>query len=239
LSWRVAILPYLGREDLYKLFRLDEPWDSPHNAALVEHMPDVFESPDVPAPKGQTRFRGFAGKSSIFDPSRDRRSAVRTAQTEPVGVRIAEIYDGTSNTVFLAVARDATAWTKPGELAFVAGQELPALDESDSEGYVLGFCDGAVRRLLKQRQRLLPYLLTYNGGEVIDHSSMFVQQPQAPTGSAPLLPTPPVAPTAPLTPTAPVAPTAPATASPSVEQRLQRLEEKVDRLLEILGASKR
>ena len=28
LSWRVAILPYLGKESLYKQFHLNEPWDS-------------------------------------------------------------------------------------------------------------------------------------------------------------------------------------------------------------------
>ena len=31
LSWRVRILPYLGELELYKRFRLDEPWDSKHN----------------------------------------------------------------------------------------------------------------------------------------------------------------------------------------------------------------
>ena len=66
LSWRVAILPYLEdydghmREDLYKAFRLDEPWDSPHNKALLSRMPAVFASPR----KGDTQpfttvYRGF------------------------------------------------------------------------------------------------------------------------------------------------------------------------------------
>src|SRR5205814_1696406 len=31
LSWRVALLPYLGEEALYNEFKLDEPWDSLHN----------------------------------------------------------------------------------------------------------------------------------------------------------------------------------------------------------------
>ena len=29
LSWRVAILPFIEQEALYKQFKLDEPWDSP------------------------------------------------------------------------------------------------------------------------------------------------------------------------------------------------------------------
>ena len=31
LSWRVALLPYLEQMPLYNKFKLDEPWDSPHN----------------------------------------------------------------------------------------------------------------------------------------------------------------------------------------------------------------
>ena len=35
LSWRVAILPLLDQQGLYEKFKLDEPWDSPHNRALL------------------------------------------------------------------------------------------------------------------------------------------------------------------------------------------------------------
>ena len=31
LSWRVAILPFIEQDNLYKQFKLDEPWDSPNN----------------------------------------------------------------------------------------------------------------------------------------------------------------------------------------------------------------
>ncbi|MEZ6087647.1 MAG: DUF1559 domain-containing protein [Pirellulaceae bacterium] len=45
LSWRVRILPALGYQELYNAFRLDEPWDSPHNMTLLPRIPDVFVSP--------------------------------------------------------------------------------------------------------------------------------------------------------------------------------------------------
>ena len=47
LSWRVAILPYLDQETgrLFKRFKLDESWDSPHNIKLLAEMPLVFKSP--------------------------------------------------------------------------------------------------------------------------------------------------------------------------------------------------
>ena len=42
LSWRVALLPYLDQAVLYKKFKLDEPWDSPHNHALLKYMPSFI-----------------------------------------------------------------------------------------------------------------------------------------------------------------------------------------------------
>jgi hypothetical protein len=54
LSWRVAVLPQLGEEDVYRQFKLDEPWDGPHNRALLSRMPKVYAAPGVrgAAPEG-------------------------------------------------------------------------------------------------------------------------------------------------------------------------------------------
>jgi hypothetical protein len=49
LSWRVALLPLLGEEELYQEFHQDEPWDSPHNKALQKRMPNVYRTPGGPA----------------------------------------------------------------------------------------------------------------------------------------------------------------------------------------------
>ena len=43
LSWRVMLLPYLGYENLFALFRLDQPWDSRHNKRLLPFMPSIFK----------------------------------------------------------------------------------------------------------------------------------------------------------------------------------------------------
>ena len=45
LSWRVALLPYLDQQSLYDRFHLDEPWDSPHNKALIKEMPARLQMP--------------------------------------------------------------------------------------------------------------------------------------------------------------------------------------------------
>src|SRR5437868_3063260 len=45
LSWRVALLPFLEQDQLYKRFKLDEPWDSEHNKKLLAAMPKTYLRP--------------------------------------------------------------------------------------------------------------------------------------------------------------------------------------------------
>jgi hypothetical protein len=66
LSWRVALLPALGEEDLYKQFKLNEPWDSEHNKQLIAKMPKVFASPGKDAGVGKTYLRSFAGPKAFI-----------------------------------------------------------------------------------------------------------------------------------------------------------------------------
>ena len=86
LSWRVAVLPYLAENDLYQSFKLDEPWDSPHNKPLLERMPRLFAPPQ---PAGRRR-RG-ASRTSGSSSARGRRSkavaglAGRTSPTAWIG----------------------------------------------------------------------------------------------------------------------------------------------------------
>jgi hypothetical protein len=42
LSWRVHILPFIGFNELYHEFKLDEAWDSPHNIKLLDKMPAIY-----------------------------------------------------------------------------------------------------------------------------------------------------------------------------------------------------
>ncbi|WZP00848.1 sigma-70 family RNA polymerase sigma factor [Isosphaeraceae bacterium EP7] len=153
LSWRVALLPYLGEAALYESFKRDEPWDSPTNKALLARMPAVFETPNAPTKRGETRIRGFAGKGAFFEGSQ--------------GTRISEMIDGTSNTLAIALASEAVPWTKPGELVAAEGQPFPPLDSSNPKGYRIGLVDGSVQLVRKGDDAFLRALITRNGGEVI------------------------------------------------------------------------
>src|SRR5262249_51006628 len=63
LSWRVACLPFIDPNlvGLQKQFKLDEPWDSPHNIALLDKMPKMLETEGSKAPKGYTHYQVFTG----------------------------------------------------------------------------------------------------------------------------------------------------------------------------------
>ena len=151
---------------LFKEFKLDEPWDSPHNKALLGRMPAAFAIPSSPAEPGMTFYRGFSGKGTLFDPS------------VPQGVEIAKITDGTSNTIAVVEARESVPSNKPdGEIRYdneaKKHEALKALDDSLG-GHTSGrfntvmFCDGSVRFL---RESIAPdtirALITRDGGEVV------------------------------------------------------------------------
>ena len=101
-------------------------------------MPAVFQTPGSPSyPQDIRVSEGLAARgrcSRAFEASRSRR-----------------VTDGTSNTVLIAMARDAVPWTQPGELPFAEGQPLPDLDASNPRGYTLGMADGSVAEAAKKR----------------------------------------------------------------------------------------
>jgi prepilin-type processing-associated H-X9-DG protein len=170
LSWRVALLPFLGEQELYNQFKLDEPWDSPHNKPLAGRMPDVFAVPGTRAEPGKTFYRGFSGEGALFDPK------------AKAGVGIATITDGTSNTIGIVEARTAVTWTRPDEeIPFRPNPgtnprdvaELPrTLGNHFPGGFNALFLDGSVR-LIKStiNPAVLRALITRNGGEVISADS--------------------------------------------------------------------
>jgi hypothetical protein len=104
LSWRVAILPYIEAEDLYKQFRLDEPWDSPHNLALLPKMDATYTDPDHDRSDGLTRFQVYAGPGSAFEAPRPH--------------NLAEFVNGPDKTLLVTEGEQRVPWTKPMDLPF-------------------------------------------------------------------------------------------------------------------------
>jgi Protein of unknown function (DUF1559) len=160
LSWRVHLLPYLEQQELYKQFKLDEPWDSPHNKKLIGKMPKVFISraadPKLAA-AGKTVYLAPIGLNTIFPGT--------------ATVKITEVTDGTSNTVLLVEGDDSRAviWTKPDDLEFNPKIPAKGLRNHRGKGYLLLFADGSVHFLSSSvTPEVLRTIFTRNGGEVVN-----------------------------------------------------------------------
>jgi len=160
LSWRVHLLPYLEQEDLYKEFKLDEPWDSEHNKKLIKKMPNIFLSPSADprlARDGKTTYLVPVGLVTVFP------------GTQPS--KITDITDGTSNTILLVEADDerAVVWTKPDDLPHDPRDPARGLRNHGGKGYLTAFADGSAHFLpIKIDRETLRALFTKNGGEVVN-----------------------------------------------------------------------
>lgn len=148
LSWRVAILPFLDEEELYRQFNLDEPWDSPWNIGLLKRMPDVYHTPLQPgemAPPHTTFYQVFVGPGTAFQPG----AKLQIPRDFP---------DGAQNVILIVEAGNPVPWTKPEDLKYDPKGPVPALGAfrrekgrfpwrgGEGTGSVgLALCDGTVR----------------------------------------------------------------------------------------------
>ena len=157
LSWRVQILPHMEEDKLYKEFKLDEPWDSKNNKALIEKLPKVYAPIRVKAEKGHTFYRGFSGADTTFEAGQK----LVIPQSFP---------DGTSTTIAIVEAGDACIWTKPDDVAYDAAKPLPKLGGLfDGDFHVL-FMDGSVKlgHTKTMNSEHFRLLVTRNDGHIVD-----------------------------------------------------------------------
>ncbi|QEG22538.1 DUF1559 family PulG-like putative transporter [Mariniblastus fucicola] len=157
LSWRVAILQFMDEPErkLYKRFKLDERWNSPHNIKLLEEMPDVYKCPILDS-NTKTAYLGFQGDGTIFEPGKK--------------LSFSDITDGTSNTLCVAQVNQfaAVEWTKPADVKFDpgTGTQLAVVDGTVTFGLV----DGSVRKIAAKKltASVRTSLIQRNDGQIVD-----------------------------------------------------------------------
>jgi prepilin-type processing-associated H-X9-DG protein len=161
LSWRVALLPYMDRQDLYEQFRLDEPWDSPHNLPLAARMPGVYGEGDAGLDEaGQTRLRVV-----VSPPHQHPRTPFVLGDAR--GAKLAAFQDGMARTALVLEMAEPVAWTNPDEPRYVPGGPLPAFGRPGGGGRVhVLMADGSVSVLRADiPASAWEALLTCNGNE--------------------------------------------------------------------------
>jgi RNA polymerase sigma factor (sigma-70 family) len=167
LSWRVRLLPYLDQGELYKQFKLDEPWNSKHNLPLLHKMPEVFRIGIEPKECSDTWYQGFAHEDSVFPPDRS--------------IRLADITDGASRTLLVVEAGTAVPWTRPVDLPYAADKPLPRLGGPFKDVIHAVFADGHAVPLRRDfNEKHMRLAITRNDGEVVDVESLQVPLPPRP-----------------------------------------------------------
>jgi hypothetical protein len=161
LSWRVAILPFVEQDALYKQFKLDEPWDSENNKKLIEKMPKLYAPVRVKAKAGDTFYQVFVGGDDALFGGKKK---PKIPQSIP---------DGTYFTGMIFEAGEPVVWSKPADLPFDAKKPLPKLGGLfDGECHV-AMADGSVRLLKKNPdEQHMKYLIMPNDGMVVDFDKL-------------------------------------------------------------------
>lgn len=153
LSWRVMVLPYLDEKNLFKQFRLNEPWNSEHNLKLLDQMPEAFKTGED---RQNTSLLVVCGAGAAFDEN-GRGSSLNTMK------------DDRARTILIVQAGPdkAVPWTKPDDVPLVPADPLSALGNV-GDTLMVALCDGAVKKLSAAiPPDTLTALFTVSGGEKV------------------------------------------------------------------------
>ncbi len=169
-SWRVLILPYLGDEELKRLYdsyNFSEPWDGPHNRQLAHRMPSIYACPGDPGRrKSMTSYVVVEGQHTTFPGARS--------------IKFEDIRDDKSITLLvIETTNSGINWMEPRDFLIDQPELMPSPSHKPSRnplgGAHIGFADGSVRFLRysdypENTNQTLRALATIDGGEEIDRS---------------------------------------------------------------------
>ena len=163
-SWRVLILPFLERQDLYNAYNFAQPWDGPDNRKLADKIGTTYLRSGLES--DQVRTTSFV---AVVGPETAWRG------TEPVGYE--DLPDGRNATLIVVEVPDGRfRWMEPRDLPF----DTMSFRINDRSGHGPGSklggarvvsADATVRDLPDDFDpKTLRAMLTAGGGEAIDTS---------------------------------------------------------------------
>ena len=131
-SWRVAILPYLDQNEIYKRYRFDEDWNSEHNLKVAKEIPSMFQHPKAKLEKSPyCSYFLITGKGTAYEAGQP--------------VKLGGIVDGTSNTISTVEAKQEVTWTQPKDIVFKNDELDVQPGGFSSGGFNASLFDGSVR----------------------------------------------------------------------------------------------
>jgi prepilin-type processing-associated H-X9-DG protein len=143
-SWRVLLLPNIGRSDLYEKFHLDEPWDSPHNRQLVDVNIGAYSCP-VDLQSNRSRITGETNYVLVVGP--------HALSHGPDSVRGTDINDRSKAILLVEAADTGIHWAEPRDLNAdgmsyrLNDPEYFSISSRHPKGANAAFCDGHVEFL--------------------------------------------------------------------------------------------
>jgi hypothetical protein len=153
-------LPFIGFNELYQEFKLDEAWDSPHNMKLLPKMPKIYRPVADMNETGElkphhTTYVAPIGSKTVF------------GQDEPIHFR--NVTDGLSNTVaFVELKREhAIPWTSPEEYRYDESNPTAKLRNYNGKTAIALFDGAVVNVKIDLPKETWLALFTRNGGEVV------------------------------------------------------------------------
>jgi hypothetical protein len=157
-SWRVLILRELGYESLYARYRLDEPWDSPHNRALIAEMPAEFSCPcDSSKAPGVTNYVAIVGCQTIWP--------------APLSGDFMHAESGMSSVLQVIESCDLQVpWTEPRDVTFreylrgVNPDDHPSFSSRHPGGALAATMDGEVQFVAQTMDRRIYRRIATTGG---------------------------------------------------------------------------
>src|SRR5207237_2469055 len=126
-----------------------------HNIKLIQQMPKIYMLPGDRAKHEMpsTYYQVFVGNGAIFD--------IRKATS------LAQIPDGTSNTLLTVEAANAVPWTKPEDIMYDP-TKMPKIAYNWNGSCNVGFADGSVRTIKKTLdEKIWHMLIQTSDGNVI------------------------------------------------------------------------
>jgi type II secretory pathway pseudopilin PulG len=177
LSWRVALLPYAERNDVYRRIDQAKPWNDPANVATTASPMSFYICPSDICSSDPSEIPA-TNYFAVVDP----RTIWRRSQNDPPKV----MTDDPSKTVMLieAYGREI-AWASPVDLTFDDAVQLltgvPNIDEGHHGRRHVLFANGSVGFISTPLTReTAEALLTCQGGESVPSGAVEIVAPIQP-----------------------------------------------------------